>query len=512
MKKTEFLLSILLLIILFSCGKDEDPITIPEPQLSSKSEISKLVLEQNNLEYLTSISGNEIQVNEKLPYGTESIQIKSIEVSDKSAANVKAGDFFNISSGNFKINVTAENGNSKEYTVNITFEERKFEVTIFEPLMVSKSYTTPTYVHYMPWFESPEFAEFPNTERGNWGIHWTMSTKDPSNVDANGKREIAAHYYPLIGPYDNGEPHYLEYAVTCIKLAGLDGILIDNPGITEVYDARLLQEHTEAIIPWLKKAGLKFGLVYEDAALKNAEEQGVITDKVLEGKRVLSYMQDNYFDTDDYVNINNRPLLLNFAPQGIFTASEWESIFSDITPKPLFVTLPYTINNYNLNDVGAGEFGWVGESVNNDFNTYCQNSNFSLCIGGAIPGFNDFYMEGGWGDGFTYYDDMGGLLFEQSLQQVKTNDIDLLQIITWNDWGEGTIIEPSEEFGYSRLETLQNFLGVQYSENELELPVKLYQKRKEYKGKIFENQVLDQVFYYLVSLQIEEAKKLLDEI
>jgi hypothetical protein len=90
--------------------------------------------------------------------------------------------------------------------------------------------------------------------------------------------------------------------------------------------------------------------------------------------------------------------------------------------------------------------------------------------------------------------------------------IDYLQIPTWNDWGEGTMIEPSLEFGYQRLEILQEWFGVPYNSDELKLTVLLYQKRKEYKGKIYENQILDQVFYYLVSLQIDKANALLKKL
>jgi hypothetical protein len=129
-----------------------------------------------------------------------------------------------------------------------------------------------------------------------------------------------------------------------------------------------------------------------------------------------------------------------------------------------------------------------------------------------MPGFEDYYTEGGWGDGFETRDPRNGERLRDVLEIATENDLDFLQIPTWNDWGEGTIIEPSLEFEYQRLEILQEWFGVEYRKEDLELAVKLYQKRKEHKGKQYENQVLDQVFYYLVSLQIDEARKLLEEL
>jgi hypothetical protein len=147
--------------------------------------------------------------------------------------------------------------------------------------------------------------------------------------------------------------------------------------------------------------------------------------------------------------------------------------------------------------------------MNNNFYNYCSKLEF--CIGGAMPEFKDFYKEGGWGNGYTTYSALNGRLLEETLQRAKSNRIDAIQIITWNDFGEGTMIEPTLEFGYARLEQLQSFLGVNYTKKELDLAVQLYNKRKENKGKVLENKKLDQVFYYLVSLQIDKAKNLLNE-
>src|SRR5262245_642410 len=72
------------------------------------------------------------------------------------------------------------------------------------PQYVTKPNTMKVYMHYMPWFQSKEVS-------GYWGSHWRMANKNPDIVDANGKRQIASHYYPLIGPYDSKDPDVIEY-------------------------------------------------------------------------------------------------------------------------------------------------------------------------------------------------------------------------------------------------------------------------------------------------------------
>jgi hypothetical protein len=74
--------------------------------------------------------------------------------------------------------------------------------------------------HYMPWHASKAVS-------GKWGWHWTMDHFDPSIMLWDGKRQAASHDYPLIGLYDSSDDHALECHVLLMKLAGLDGVIVD---------------------------------------------------------------------------------------------------------------------------------------------------------------------------------------------------------------------------------------------------------------------------------------------
>jgi len=58
-----------------------------------------------------------------------------------------------------------------------------------------------------------------------------MDHFDPDTVNVSGERQIASWYYPLIGPYDSSDPAVLEYHVLLMKLAGVDGVIVDWYGI-----------------------------------------------------------------------------------------------------------------------------------------------------------------------------------------------------------------------------------------------------------------------------------------
>src|SRR5579859_1780268 len=78
----------------------------------------------------------------------------------------------------------------------------------------------PVLAHYMPWYVAPPYS-------GNWGWHWTMNHFNPTTYASSGERQIASWYYPAIGPYDSADPAVLEYHVALMKLAGLDGVIVD---------------------------------------------------------------------------------------------------------------------------------------------------------------------------------------------------------------------------------------------------------------------------------------------
>jgi len=384
--------------------------------------------------------------------------------------------------------------------------EDEFIVVNYSPADASKSNNTKVYMHYMPWFESKEI-------NGDWGIHWTMSTQNPDIVDNDGRRQIASHFYPLIGPYSSMDKDVIEYHLLLMKLSGIDGLLIDWYGSYNVNDYMQNSVNTEAVIDMLDETGLTFGIVYEEYTAEKVANQNQASSPIEAAKADLKYMHDNYFSNQQYIQIDNTPLLLTFGPRYFQTENEWTQIFSGITPKPVFLTLWNQSGDAGSN--ADGEFAWVYRFNMFDLNSFYDYRvpKFQTSIGSAYHGFYAFYEEGGWGDqiGWTISYNENGTL-SSTLERAAEAGIPLIQLVTWNDFGEGTMLEPTVEFGYTFLETIQQFTGVTYNKSELEMVFRLYHYRKEYKDDEKRQLKLDQVFYYLVSLQVSKAGELLDII
>lgn len=379
-------------------------------------------------------------------------------------------------------------------------------IEVLDPVTVTKPNPTKVWMHYMPWFEDKT-----SSGNGQWGYHWTMATKNPDIIDGNGKRQIAAHYYPLIGPYASNDTAVLEYHFLLMKYAGIDGILIDWYGTRNFNDYPLIKRNTEAIVAVLERVGLEFAIVYEDRTL----ETGINTDaqRVNQAGADMEYLAQHFFSSDAYIHLNDRPLLLNFGPIVIKTPGQWHQILNRLSKKPAFFTLyahAHLANNTQYKNA-IGEYIWVDGTPM--ATKYAQKTNFEHYIGGAYPGFKDFYQEGGWGSTvLADIDHDNGALFERLLNMAKDEGMPYLQLITWNDFGEGTMVEPTHEFQYTFLEITQRFTGVPYNKSNLEAIYTYYKLKKRFKDNVQKQRQLTQAFYYLISLQESKAMNLMNEI
>jgi hypothetical protein len=371
-----------------------------------------------------------------------------------------------------------------------------FTLTPLDAKPVVKTNAIKLYVHYMAWFETPE------TNNGQWGWHWKMTNKNPDNI-VNGKREIASWHYPLIEPYASSDPDVLEYHLLLMKYAGIDGVLVDWYGLQPTNDLPQIAKNTDALFKAIEKTGLEFAVVYEDRFL-----EGSNAGKINQAKTDLLFLQNNYFSKNYYTKVKGKPLLLIFGPAVLQDKSDWESVFAAFTEKPSF----YTLNDHfhTASSTATGEYMWVNAKTPEEH--YMRVNDVPDFIGGAYPGFRDYYAEGGGGNHLFNIDYENGNTFKSLLNLGKTKGMDCLQLITWNDFGEGTMIEPTVEFGYGFLTANQQFTGVAYTEHELKSIKRLYDLRKGFAGKRETNRKLDQAFYYFVSLQPEKATEIMNEI
>ncbi|TWT62744.1 glycoside hydrolase family 71/99-like protein [Rubinisphaera italica] len=346
------------------------------------------------------------------------------------------------------------------------------------PDLYAQSRDKTVLVHYMPWYAS-------KTASGYWGWHWTMNHFNPDTVKSNGQREVASHDYPLIDLYDSNDPDALECHVLLMKFAGIDGVIIDWYGIEKFRDYAEIHRNSEHLVKHLNKAGLQFAVCYEDQTIKHMIEEKALPKQrdVAHGQMVLKWLAENWFDDDAYVKIDGRPILLVFGPQ-YFTKDQWVQLLSGLQHRPLLYALPHLSKEMGLD----GAFGWPPVTGGHEItpmvwrqyltSLYARESVISV----AFPAFRDIYKQAQLHDSYGSIDARNGQTFAETFALAQKSNSQIIQIATWNDYGEGTVIEPTKASGYRYLEHVQRNAKSQlpYGPKDLRLPVTLYQLKKRY--------------------------------
>jgi len=219
---------------------------------------------------------------------------------------------------------------------------------------------------------------------------------------------------------------------------------------------------------------------------------------------------------------SERPVLFVFGPQYFKSASDWGILFSGLSAKPIFITedntlSPVTTSAYPWPPMWASKGGVLTEKALDDYlSAFYKKAGFwDYCVASAFPGFNDIYKEAGVSEGYGFLDAREGETFKSTLQMALENNPDAIQLVTWNDYGEGTNIEPTEEYGYQYLEILQDIvrssINVEfaYTNDDLAVPLQIYQLRKAHSGDAQINTKLDRAFDFIVSGDLDAAKAII---
>ena len=226
-------------------------------------------------------------------------------------------------------------------------------------------------------------------------------------------------------------------------------------------------------------------------------------------------MQTHFFSSPAYLKIGGRPVLLTFG-NPYYSDAQWTNIFSVLPQKPLY----FTESNRHGMDVSAGGFDWpmpgsgTGGALKAQ-DTFYADAGMGPFIPAAFPRFDDSYAQAGVGKSYGTIEDRDGKTYTETLTRALQSPAPIVQLVTWNDWGEGTQIEPSVQHGYRDLAETQR-LRKRYLEPafaptpaDLALPLEWYTLTKKQRSNPVARAKLGLVFPLVVSGQTGKARALL---
>jgi hypothetical protein len=256
---------------------------------------------------------------------------------------------------------------------------------------------------------------------------------------------IYAHYMPWFGTgshvnvgYDTADPNQSARQINDMISRGIQGVIIDWYGRNATHE----DQSTQAMFNESQKhSGFKFAIMEDKGALKSGNPTSdLIAD--------LIYANQKYQQASNYMRINGRPAVFFFGVEEL--AIDWSAVRSQVPGNPIFI---FENNNGLTASYSDGAFAWVNgltsDTATNWGQTYLVNyynaatSSSKYALGATWKGFNDgiaAWSAGrvmGQACGQTWLNTFGELNKHYS----SAKQLGSLQIVTWNDYEEGTPIE-----------------------------------------------------------------------
>jgi hypothetical protein len=211
------------------------------------------------------------------------------------------------------------------------------------------------------------------------------------------------------------------------------------------------------------------------------EKKGKLTQgRAAHAAEEIRWLAEHWFSLKHYVRHNGKPLLLSFGLANMSDA-EWSETLRQVDTPIAYVS------QASPRQAAAGAFDWPvpsqGLAAQERFAGTSRD--WPLAIPVAFPRFDDIYEQAGLHESYGEISDNNGRTFRKLLTTAIQSQQPFIQVATWNDWGEGTSIEPSVEFGTRDLETIQQLrremIDREFSHNadSLRLPLKLLGLRKQ---------------------------------
>ncbi len=326
------------------------------------------------------------------------------------------------------------------------------------------------FAHYFAWFSNPENS----SEWHHWEWNGEGTRHSPVNFTAPGRRDIATVQYPLLGPYDSSSDDIIRSHVRQAGGALIDAFCVDwyGPASQMSHERdKIIDMNFRKILKVSRTESFSACICYEEKILTHAKLPDNTAACIDTGRRHFKYIADNYFPDPAYWRINGRPVIVIWGNHSL-SADAWRAILEPVKPfRPMVLySYHFPLQNSLLESSGLidGFYPWMEikdvEGQRSDLEKYYSIAQDSVKAGrskhlcaGVWPGFNDSGVSG-WGRGARIIHDPHDKVYDLTWELALRHNPEIVSIATWNDWNEGSVIEPSVEQGTGRLDQTREFI------------------------------------------------------
>lgn len=291
---------------------------------------------------------------------------------------------------------------------------------------------------YYPWYGTPDTS-------GRW-VHY-------QGVDQDKQTIASSTHYPAIGPYDSHDPEVVDYHMRLLKEAGIDGIIVSWWGINTFEDRAM---------PLILDKAQRYGI--EVTIYLETEDYDQKPQRVLFTSHDLHYILNKYSEHPSFFKVNGKPVVFVYGRvMSQLSADEWMTVIQDVeSDLGPFLLIADGINVYNmtvfdgshtynpLNMVTRAGSELRQVATDAFVEAVCQQEAAGkISTVTIIPGYDDRKIR----KPGMLAERRGGKLYTTLWEAAIAANPDWVLITSFNEWHEGSEIEPSNEYGdtYIRL-------------------------------------------------------------
>jgi hypothetical protein len=268
----------------------------------------------------------------------------------------------------------------------------------------------------------------------------------PAARAQGGERVLVALYYPWFSPhnfgpgltsdtpaepYESDDPAAIGRQIEQAKAAGLDAFVVawNGPGDrTDQNLGRIMQQAAAR--------GFRVSVYVESHNFAGPAEMAA----------GLSYLLGTYGTQPQFLRKDGRPVLF-FWRQQVFSPSTWAAIRGQVDPTwgTFWVAEGDTAAYFNAFDgLHLFNISWAANPAT-PLNTWAARSRAAsrVYVPTIMPGYDDRAVRGGYAR-----DREGGGYYQRTMDAALATGPEWAVLVTsWNEWPEGTQIEPSVSYG-----------------------------------------------------------------
>jgi hypothetical protein len=298
---------------------------------------------------------------------------------------------------------------------------------------------------YYTWYGTPSHS-------GRWA-HWDEGGHRPERMKKPGHRDIGATHHPEPDVYDSNDPAVIQRHLQLCEEMGVDALIATWWGIGDFHDRAL-----KAAIREANQRGKTAITVYYEIVPNPVGVNAAVKD--------LLYILDSYGDEPAFLKRNGSPVIFIYGrAMNQLSAADWKTALSQVRAKreALFIAdagsgelIEIFDGGHSYNPVGLVVRG--ADAVKQHYERLIQTyrDKKKIACATVIPGYDDSNIGR---KQVIVSDRRGGELYEDLWQKAIAAKPDWVLITSFNEWHEGSEIEPSKENGRLYVELTKKWVG-----------------------------------------------------